>query len=642
MRTLYALMVGIDAYHAVRPLRGCVRDVRAARAHLDAALAPGMRLAPLMLLDEQATRAAIVGAIRSHLGQAGPDDVALLWFSGHGSDAPAPDWARVLESTGRVQTLVCVDSRTGDVPDLWDKELSVLLDEVADRAGHVTVVLDSCHSDGATRELVEREPAARTRSVPPAAPRTLDSVRPEVIRRAMDPRPAEHVVLAACRSFEAAEERLLDGETRGVFSWSLLRSLQRLGPDASYRDLMLAAQTEVAMRASRQSPQARPRDSALLGLRFLGGAVATPGSGVRMRFTRAGWMIDSGAVHGLPAGPGVRIGVRGGEPGREADVVEVRMEESRVEPIGGWRPAPDEQFPVVVTAVPLPPTTVAVDGDDAGATARLTEAVHGSVHLRVVPPGAPEVPDLRVRCHRGGTLSITDQHGERLEERTHDGPYGTVETLSVLEHIARWRLVRELRNPASALADPVRIELLAAEPGQRLIPTAGEPLIPDPNGEYVVSYRQTPAGWAPPELFIRLRNRGDEPLYCALLDLTPRFKVHAALFPGDFIEAGATGSCLGGRRITAFLPDGLAAAPGVTVRDRLKLIVAEEQFSVEPYHLPALGRPLGRRRGALSAAGLIERLGGAALHRDVGDPVLTSGYDWTTTEVTLTTVVPPR
>ena len=40
------------------------------------------------------------------------------------------------------------------------------------------------------------------------------------------------------------------------------------------------------------------------------------------------------------------------------------------------------------------------------------------------------------------------------------------------------------------------------------------------------------------------------------MDLTPRFKVDATLFPGDFIEPGGSAACLGGRRVKAFLPAG--------------------------------------------------------------------------------------
>ena len=642
MRTLYALLVGIDEYRAVGRLRGCVRDVEAALAHLEATRAPGVRLVPLVLRDAEATRSAVVEAIRSHLGQAGPDDVALFWFSGHGSEAPAPKWAHFLESTGMIQTLVCADSRSGGVPDLWDKELSVLVDDVAERAGHVAVVLDSCHSDGATRELVEREPAARTRSVPPAGPRTLDSLLPQVIERRAAERPVEHVVLAACRSFETAQERPLEGSVRGVFSWSLLRSRRRLGRAATYRDLILAAQTEVAMRASGQAPQARPRVSPLLDQPFLGGTVTAPDSGIRMRWTREGWVIDAGAVHGVPAGAGVRVGVRGGEPGREADVLAVRTEDSLVRPVDGWTPAREQQFSVVVTAVPLPPTTVAVDGADPDAVEQLRAAVRESAHLRALDPDAATVPDLRATLTDDGGLWVTDHHGELLEQRDHNGAYAVAEAVSMLEHIARWQLVWRLENPATALAAPVRIEIIAAEPGRRTIPDDGPSMTPDERGEYVLSYHRTAEGWAPPEVFIRLRNTGDTPLYCVLLDLTPRFKVDAGLFPGDFIAPGGTGSGLGGRRIKAYLPAGTAVRPGVRVRDRLKLFVAEEQFSVEPFPMPELGRPLGPSRGALGARGLIERLGGGAVHRDLGDAELPTGYDWTTAEATLTTEVPDR
>ena len=645
MRTLYALLVGIDDYRAVRPLRGCVQDVRAVRDHLDATLAPDTRLAAVELLNGAATRAAVIEGLRSHLTQAGPDDVALFWFSGHGSEEPVPAWAEFLEPTGMVQTLVCADSHTDEVPDLWDKELSVLLDRVAERAGHVTVVLDSCHSDGATRTPIGREPTARTRSVPPAGPRARASLLPELIERAAAGPQVEHVVLAACRSFESAQEDLLDGAYRGIFSWSLLRARQRLGPAATYRELMLAAQTETEIRSAGQSPQARPHASALLDQPFLGGSAAgaghrsIPAGGIWMRYTKEGWTIDAGAVHGITNDAGVRVGVRGGPPGREADVVEVRTELSLVEPVPGWSPGRDEQFPVVVTAVPLPPATVAVAGPDPAA-AELRAAIAGSAHLRLVTPDHAEVPDLRATLADSGHLVITDRNGERLETREHVGAYAVEETRSALEHIARWLLVWRLTNPATALTAPVRIEIVEPEPGQQLIGPNGRLLQPDENDAFAVEYRATAQGWTPPEVFIRLRNTGNAPLYCVLLDLTPRFKVDPVLFPGDFIAAGGTGSCLRGRRINAHLPAGMPVRPGARISDRLKLLVAEEQFSVEPFRLPALGRPLGPVRGALSAGGLIERLGTRAVYRDLGDAELPTGYDWTTAEVTLTTSVP--
>ncbi|GAB2604658.1 hypothetical protein Aab01nite_78380 [Paractinoplanes abujensis] len=596
MRNLYALLVGIDRYAAVPGLTGCVRDVTDAREHLEATLTPGTRFVPLTLLDGQATRAAVVDAVTTHLGQAGPDDVALFWFAGHGSDRPAPGWTRRWEPTGRIQTLVCADSRTGAVGDLWDKELSLLLDDVSDRAGHVTVVLDSCHSDGATRELTAREPAVRTRSVPPGEAPDLDYLRPRLEARSGADHPAEHIVLAACRSFEAAEERTLERERRGVFTWSLLRAMTRLGPGATYNDLLAATRSEVEMHSCRQTPQARPRTSPLLNQQFLGGAVTPPDRDIRMRHGRTGWVIDAGAVHGLPAGAGLRVGVRGGRPGEQAEVVEVRTADSRVAPLGGWAD-PGRLYPMVVTSVPAPRTTVAVDDE------KLRAALARSLDVRVAGTG---VPDLRA-WYEDGELTVVDQHGERLLRQR----YLADEAAAAVEHIARWLQVWQRRNPASALGSPVRVEVLGAD---------GTLLQPDSAGEYVLRYR----GADPPELHLRLRNHSDRTLFCALLDLTPRFKVDPALFPGDYVAGGGVGDCLHGRRIKAFLPPAVPVVPGAVVRDRLKLFVAEGQFGVEPFLMPALAETSGPR----------------GVYRDLGDAARPTGHDWTTAEVVVRIEVP--
>ncbi|MBL7261132.1 caspase family protein [Paractinoplanes lichenicola] len=599
MRNLYALLVGIDRYAAVPALSGCVRDVTDAREHLEATLAPGTDLVPLTLLNEQATRDAVVGAITSHLGQAGPDDVALFWFAGHGSDWPVPAWAKRIEPTGRLQSLVCADSRSGTVPDLWDKELSLLLDDVSDRAGHVAVVLDSCHSDGATRELLEREPAVRTRSVPPGAAPDLDHLRARLEARLAADRPAEHIVLAACQSTEAAEERTLGPgcHRRGVFTWSLLQAMRRLGPAATYNDLLLAARTEVELNACRQVPQARPRASQLLNQRFLGGAVTPSDREIRMRRSGSAWVIDAGAMHGLEAGDGLRIGVRG-DPDRQADVVEVRASDSRVAPIAGWAPDPHRQYPVVVTAMPTPLTTVAT-GDE-----ELRAALARSLDVRVLDDG---IPDLRAH-YADGELAVVDQSGEELLRRR----YFVDEAAAAVEHIARWLRVWHRRNGVTALGSPVRVEVLDA--GKRQI------LERDSSNEYVVQYD----GGDPPEILIRLRNDSDRPLFCALLDLTSRFKVDPVLFPGYFVAARDVGECLDGRRIKAFLPPTVPVEPGASVKDRLKLFVAEAPFGVEPFVMPALAETLGVRGS----------------YRDLGDAALPTGHDWTTDQVVIRIEVP--
>ncbi|WP_430784724.1 caspase family protein [Actinoplanes sp. G11-F43] len=616
--TVFALLVGIDEYRAVPGLRGCVNDVEAVAAHLNATVE---HVSALVLTNGRATRAAIVAAIREHLGRAGRHDTALFWFSGHGSDADAPDWVGGLEPARRVQTLVCADSRAGGVPDLWDKELAVLLDEVAARGPHVTVVLDSCHSDGASRGP-RLPPTALTRAVGEAGARDPGSFLPGTIERAAAVPPMGWVELAACHSFETAREMLVDGRVRhGVFTWSLLRALRRLGAAASYAALLDAARTEVD-RYSFQSPQARPRDSPRLDETFLGaGPARRDGDGIRMRYTGEGWTIDAGAVHGVPPGDGARVGVHGEAAGREAEIIAVRPEQSLVEPVSPWWPDRDEQFRVVLTSVPLPPATVALTVADPGLRDTLSTAIAASPLLRPMPADGTGVPGLWVTAAHG-RLEIADQHGDLLEERELRGRYAVTEAVVCLEHIARWRRTWELTNETSRLRAPVGIEIVDAGTGLALAP--------DDRGEYVARYRPGGHLWEPPRVRMRLRNHSGLALWCVLLDLTARFQVHSDLFPGDFLAPGATADCLDGRVISASLPPGSRIEPGASTRDRLKLVVAEQQFSARPFHQPRLGRRPGAERG----------FPGSAPHRDLTDADLPTGYDWTTGEAVFRTEVP--
>jgi hypothetical protein len=361
---------------------------------------------------------------------------------------------------------------------------------------------------------------------------------------------------------------------------------------------------------------------------------------MRMRFSRGGWEIDAGALHGLAQEPGLRVGVRGAAaPTREAEVIEVRTQRSAVQPRDGWEPDRDRQYPVVVTRMPLPPRTVSISGADPDLVRQLIQQFRTtapdsgpSPHLRVVGPGPGA--DLRADVEPGGTVRVRDGRGRELAE------VGFPHAVPAMEHIARWLVLSTLTNPSSELSGLVRIEVLEAAAGQPAAPRTGG-TVPEAEDDGVrVSYRRTATGWQPPEVFIRLHNTSDRRLYCVLLDLTPRFRVHADLFTGDFIAPGARGVALRGRRITAYLPDGMPPTPGARVEDRLKLLVAEEQFSAEPFLLPRLGGRVSATRGMLDAPGLLERIGGTVVHRDLGDAEPVAAYDWTTETLSLTTVVP--
>src|SRR5262245_50624968 len=115
--TVYALLVGINDYPApVNPLRGCVNDVKRMLTFLQQHTQHGeFTLAPLLLTsgDQEntaeitPTRQAVINGFRTHLRQACHNDVALFYYSGHGSQAPSPPEFWHLEPDRLDETLVC-------------------------------------------------------------------------------------------------------------------------------------------------------------------------------------------------------------------------------------------------------------------------------------------------------------------------------------------------------------------------------------------------------------------------------------------------------------------------------------------------------------------------------------------------------
>ncbi|MFF7971570.1 caspase family protein [Streptomyces sp. NPDC007905] len=659
---LYALLVGIDGYRApVAPLGGCRNDIDAASALLESRLPPE-EFVPLRLTDGAATRAAVINGFRRHLGRAASGDSVLFWFSGHGSQAPVPARFAHLEPTGLLQTLICVDSRHDGVPDLYDKELAVLIGEVATRGAHVVAVLDCCHADSGTRGpvtphgpggpegtllTVRGQPALTS---PPRAEFLLEALRAERGGRGMapaGPSAAPHVLLAACHSDQYAVEVPTESGPRGLFSLALLEQLENLGPAATFRELMTGTRCRVEDGARGQVPVLSPAADAVVDRPFLGGGVRAARSPVTMRWLRGAWEVDAGACHGVPSGTPLDptlFAVHDSDPPLEVRVLRVQTDRSEVEPVG-WTPSPREQYSMVLTSVPLPVGTVALDGgpgDEGRVTTRLLAATLDtagpaggpSPHVRVADPAAQtrRLPDVRVHVPRPATVRITTADGSPIVP---DARCATADeaarVVMDLEHIARWRRIKELHNPVSTLPGAVAVEIVAVGEGEAVDSGVRPPLRPGPDGAVHLDYRWGPNGWEEPEVFVRLRNTTDRQLYCVLLDLTDRFRIHPELFSGDWIAPWYTASAAWGRAVTMSLPPGRPVVPGATGTDWLKVLVAERLFSSEAFGLGRLGEPEARavRRGPSGYQGVLDRLGLVALRRDA-EVLRPEAADWTT------------
>jgi hypothetical protein len=284
-RNIYALLIGINDYapdSEVRSLQGCVPDIQMVEEYLKDRIPTG-NLYLQSLFNDQATRQAVIDVFRRHLGQAGSEDTVLFYYAGHGSQEDAPEEFWTIEPDRLNETLVLYDSRSKNGLDLADKELAVLIGEVAQKNPHILLILDSCHSGSGTRNLLQemeerRVPKSDRKRVLTDYLVTVSEINNlEPLSRSPDKNPTgwslprgRHVVMAACRDHETAKEYPLEnGQRRGAFSRFLLEALTQANGNLSYRDLFQQTNALVRSNVVAQSPQLEATEATDLDLPFL-------------------------------------------------------------------------------------------------------------------------------------------------------------------------------------------------------------------------------------------------------------------------------------------------------------------------------------------------------------------------------------
>ena len=102
-----------------------------------------------LLLDDNASTANFKQAFEKGLVQrARANDVAVIYFAGHGSQAPDKNGD---EADNSDETLMFHDARSGGIRDMRDDELNQMLTRLHRKTRRITVILDSCNSGTATR-----------------------------------------------------------------------------------------------------------------------------------------------------------------------------------------------------------------------------------------------------------------------------------------------------------------------------------------------------------------------------------------------------------------------------------------------------------------------------------------------------------
>lgn len=548
-----ALLVGINAYPNFGPemqLQGALNDVALVRKLLCERFG-FLGDAVKELTNEQAKRDDILAAMQTLVDETQPEDVVVFYYSGHGSSMTDREKD---EPDGMDETIIPYDS--GRRPnhenrDISDDEIYLWLRDLGAKTGNITLVFDSCHSGGITRNAF----GGRKRSVPPDDRPIRDlplSPIPESEWTALAqansakqasgwaPVGSRYVMIAACRDKEEASEYPPQAasaqDIHGCLTYHLHQELTNGGPGTTYRDVFEPARRRVIALYPDQTPQIEGnRDRVLFGLRDLEPARFLS---VTERSDRD-VTLDGGAAHAVrpqshwtvyPAGTKKPDGPLAPLGGLEVSSVRgltctarIQKESAAGAVVTGARAFElDPRLGADALAVGLGPAPAGFEA----AHQLLADRLAKSRKVRLAGPGE-SAAFLVLLLGPRGQPSPSDplpalgpvQEASWVVVGGGDRPVTPIKPAKAvdavrdnLETIARYFQLLSLRNPASTLAKTLDVTLLRSRNGGDW-----EEARPEADGKPVYLVRD--------RLAFRVVNRSSTDLYMNVLDFGFTYKV---------------------------------------------------------------------------------------------------------------------
>lgn len=536
-RKLYALLVGINDYRPeVGKLQGCLNDVD----HFHNYLKRSWRsedLAALTLKDGDATRRNIIDQFRQHLGRAGKDDVALFLFCGHGARWAADKAFRPYYPDGMDEGLVCIDSRSNGEFDLADKELAILLDELRKNSPHVAVIIDSCHAGSMTRDVDQFNGLVARVTHEVLTERPLESYLEgqyaAMIKRGDDPRipKSPHILLAACDRMQTAKETR---DRTGVFSSTLLKVLESSPTHLSYADVFVRCRAGVRDVVDNQDPQFETYGHFDAYGGFLSGEASRGQRRARVYFDMGQWMVEYGAIQGLPADPEKPAGFNLyhlGEPEKLAGRANTRQvgPHKSVLDLPADFPSEPKEYQGQLVSLPSAPILVSYEGD--------------TIRRQILSDTLKSDPELHWEFTDAATRYKLSADGQQLRLLQHELDDRLIKAfpwpsegsdsvarlmIPILKHVAQWERTMALRNPATQL-DTSRVDFAFIDPA----PDGGERLR---QGEVTLDFAVAQEVWNKGR--IKVRNRSPQKLHFLLAYCSTEFAIRE--YCNREIEPGET------------------------------------------------------------------------------------------------------
>ena len=621
--TIYALMIAVADYpDPVSKLPGCAEDLKAVSAFFtDYTRLNGTELKLKSLLDGQATRAGVIKGFR-HFDAAGPNDVCLLYYSGHGAQMPAPKEFWDQETDRKCETWVLHDSRLPGGRDLADKEISYLLATHTKSAGQVLVISDSCHSGTISRT---------TKMMPRMTPGTNAVVRFEDFLghesyrkegKYRHPPVRDHVTLSACRPEQLAMEMPIHGTQSGLFTHHLLTTMNSVNlAEICYAELAERIRVRVKNSYQKQDPHSSATGKADMQQLFLNGELKHNRTLTLDYDERGGWFVPKGETSGIKTGD--KGNILDGETEREITVKRVDGGRSYLQ-TEDWMDKTSAPYSLTHLEGAQTPLTVYLAGKFPNQTynALLNNAIEdtkGNLLLTEDPNAAKY--HISYQKEYGTMLTLPGEERPLFagEYTNRDGWAGRfvrkVGQVAGFEHVLQLAPATRVLN----LDDAVEIKL-----EQIVTDLYGEEITADnkeqpTDGTAVFSYTRDDDGdLAQPLLRLGIKvKQGKGPLYVGMLYLDEAFSVSGTAMPVKRLTeedqspylTRMAGEDEDGEQyyinhIALTLPDKLQSWGLTEITNYLKVVVSQADFSLAEYEQSGLELQEKKESGNTRGAGV--------------------------------------
>jgi hypothetical protein len=222
-----ALVIGVDAYQHVRPLKGAVSDA----LDIDGALRRAGVGDVTTLIDAKADRATILAAISRLIARTGPHDLVILSVAGHGAQEPERVRGSQPDGLENVYLLAGFEpTAAGSRERILGAEFNHFIKQFEATGARVLFIADTCFGGGMTREIDPRWEEMSFRQVP-SYRLSADALQP--VTTTSDELMTEldfdrTVFLAAVDRRTKAPEVQIPGVAglRGALSYAVARSIE--------------------------------------------------------------------------------------------------------------------------------------------------------------------------------------------------------------------------------------------------------------------------------------------------------------------------------------------------------------------------------------------------------------------------------